>query len=222
MRFFGSKRKSMATDQSPVINIELVLNQFNKVTKEQFEQEVQKYFNLETFGSLVSESATPKIFIGDVDSSGLQEVNQSDHLLIVGNIKGDWVNLASKIDSQSQGSLFVTGNVELDYFSSDFGKVIMINGSLLVKSILNTEFEDACLIVNKDLITEYFHGIDIWGDVKGYAKMDYGWGYCLDSEGKVVLPKNDFETSLAFLEIDESCDSKIIDQIIQEKVNNAF
>ena len=93
----------------------------------------------------------------------------------------------------------------------------MINGALIVNKTINTEFEDSTLIVNGNLTTQYFHGIDIWANMQGNIDIDYGWGHCNNKENKAVFPKNDLETSLLFLNCNRECDSEKINGLIKQQ-----
>ncbi|WP_338762309.1 hypothetical protein WAF17_17350 [Bernardetia sp. ABR2-2B] len=211
--WFKDKQKQDTEEEKTVDKIELLPNILHTVSKEQFVEEINKYFDLKQYGIGVSDNEKTQIFVGDLDNS--IEINSSQNLLVIGNIKSEWVNLTSKEYSESEGSLYVTQNVDCN----DFGKFLLINGSLLVKEIINTEFENSCLIVNADLCAKYFHRIDIWADVKGNIRMNYGWGYCKNNKGESITPKNDITTSLNFLGVDEGCDSFAINEIIVGRVS---
>ncbi len=209
------EKTNKTSDDFLIEKIELTPNAFHDVSKKQYMKEVQDYFDLEKYGFGISEDQKIKVFVGDINSE--KEINFSDHLLVVGNVKSKWVNLTSENYRDSGGSLFVTGNIESDYFSNDFEKFVMLNGSLIVEKIINTEFENSFLYVKKDLVTEYFHGIDIEAEVLGNVKMNYGWGCCLSNEKK-IFPKNDLNTSMKFLGIDENCNSEIMNKIIKNRI----
>ncbi|QCE42744.1 hypothetical protein [Psychroserpens sp. NJDZ02] len=224
MRIFDLfKRKEKDTfieKEVEIQKIELVPNTFNTVSEKQFQDELVKYFNLEKYGFGISPDERIQVFYGDINNTN--EIDFEGHILIIGNLKTNWVNLTSSDFSlrDSGGSLFVTGNIQADYLSNDFNRFVMINGDLIIRKIINVEFEDSYLVVNGDLITEYYHGIDIPAEVQGEIKLNYGWGYCNDKNSKTVLPKNDIDNSLKFLNVDKSCDSEQINGIIKKRITN--
>ena len=201
--------------------VELIPNTFLTVSKQQFKEELSNYFNLEKYGFGIATNEKIRIYKGDIFD--INEIDFDGHILIIGNIKTRWVNLKSSNYpiQDGGGSLFVTGNIEADYFSNDFNKLVIINGSLIASKILNTEFEDSCLVINGNLKTEYYHGIDIEAEVNGNIEIDYGWGSCTNKDSKAILPKNDIDTSLNFLNVDKDCNSESINEIIKMRVANA-
>ncbi|MCG8237387.1 hypothetical protein [Tenacibaculum finnmarkense] len=222
--FFKNKKvvakKGDITKKKNIEKKELTPDYFHIVSEEQFKEELTKYFDIEKYGFGISPDENIKIYIGDIEEQ--KEIDFEGHILIIGNLKKQWINLTISDSSifDGGGSLFLTGNIESDYFSNDYGRFVMIGGSLLVTKIINTEFENSSLIVNRDLTTEYFHGIDIWAEVKGNIKIDYGWGHCNDKSNMVVLPDNDIETSLLFLNLDNNCNSEKINGLIKKRTHN--
>ncbi|WP_291720688.1 hypothetical protein [Bernardetia sp.] len=212
--FKSKKTQNIDKREKELEKIELLPNVFNEVSERQFFEEVNKYFDLQKYGVGAYNDEKLEIFIGDLYSSS--EINLAQNVLVVGNIRAKWINLTSEKIIDSGGYLFVTGNLDCDYFSNDFNKFVFVNGSLIVKKILNTEFEDSCLVVGKDLVTEYFHGIDIWAEVGGSIDINYGWGYCRDFDGKNVFPKNDIMTSLEFLGIDKDFGTEQMNELISK------
>lgn len=203
LNFFKKKKEIADTTVRTIKKVELIPNTFTTVSKGQYEEEIKKHFDLEKYGFGLEENQKIQIHLGDLTSK-FDELNKSEHLLVIGNINTKWVNLTKDNYYDSGGSLFVTGDILTDYFSGDFGKFILINGSLTARKILNIEFEDSLLDVGGDLTTEYFHGIDIWAEVKGRIEIEYGDGYCMNAEGKSIMPKNDLEASLKFLKINKN------------------
>jgi len=215
LNFFKKKKKTTPPVIRTIKKVVLIPNTFTTVSKGQYEEEIKKYFDLEKYGFGLEENQKIQIYLGDLINN-FGELNKSEHLLVIGNINTEWVNLTKNNYNDSGGSLFVTGNILADYFSGDFGKFILINGSLTARKILNIEFQNSLLDIGGDLTTEYFHGIDIWAEVGGRIKIEYGDGYCINAEGKPILPKNDIETSLDFLKINEhDRDSTKINEIIK-------
>ncbi|MCD8423659.1 hypothetical protein [Tenacibaculum finnmarkense] len=219
---FKRKKKDIFIDKEVEIQkTELIPNTFNTVSKKQFQDKLVKYFDLKKYGFGISPDEKTHIFYGDINNTN--EIDFEGHILIIGNLKTNWVNLTSSDFSwrDSGGSLFVTGNIQADYLSNDFNRFVMINGSLIIKKIINVEFEDSSLVVNGDLITEYYHGIDIPAEVQGKIEINYGWGYCNDKNSKTILPKNNIENSLKFLNVDKNCNSEQVNGIIKKRITNA-
>ncbi len=216
--FFKKKKQVQNIKEEPKIieDVELTPNKFHIVSKYQFTKELEKRFDLEQYSFGMSNDEKAGIYIGDINDHIDFDFNFNGNLLIVGNITKKSINLT---DSEG-GFLFITGNVIGDYFSNGYSKLVMINGSLTINKILNTEFENSCLVVKKNLTTEYFHGIDIWADVKGKIDIDYGWGYCNDKNNNIIQPKNNLDKSLKFLNVTEDCDCEIINGIIINQINN--
>ncbi len=77
------------------------------------------------------------------------------------------------------GAFIVLGNLFCGCFSGHYGKCSFVDGTLEAKELLVNAYEDSSLVVTGDLRTRFFYGDDIWAEVGGAARMDYGVGYCL-------------------------------------------
>ena len=225
--FFKSKKnitenKAVSENFVEDTNEEIELCTFTEISSKRFFDELSNYgFEPEYwFGAYSSFSSSEKfkIFIGDIEGKG--ELNfDVDNLLVVGNINAEWLN--TEYDNGG-GSLFVTGDIICDYFSNYYGKLVIVNGSLLVKKIVNNEFEDSTLTVRHNFATEYYHGIDIWVEAGGKIDVLYGNGYCLpvgykEPSKECIVPKYNDSISKDFLGIDDvNADS--INKLIRERV----
>ncbi len=216
--FFKKKKRvqNVKEELKIIEDVKLTPNEFHIVSKHQFTKELEKRFDLEQYCFGMSNDEKAGIYVGNIDDNIDFDFNFNGHLLIVGNIMKQWINLTES----NGGFLFITGNVIGDYFSNGYSKLVIINGSLTIKKILNTEFEDSCLVIKKNLTTEYFHGIDIGADVRGKIDIDYGWGYCNDKNNNIIEPKNNLEKSLNFLNVTKDCDCETINEIIINQINN--
>ncbi|MEN7548061.1 hypothetical protein AAG747_09075 [Rapidithrix thailandica] len=148
-----------------------------------------------------------QVYIGDIGQD-TKIAFEARNLLIVGNVNAVWLDACNPKPYGDGGSLFITGNVTCDYFNGYYGKVIIIGGHLTVRAILNNAFQDSSLIINGNLETEFFHGQDIWAEVREKITLTYGIGYCLphsytDAQKQSVLPTYDTATSREYLGIAE-------------------
>lgn len=191
-------------------------NKFISVSRNQFIEELSKLTFLDNYQTSVGQAYDEtdenefQIYIGDIENDKTLTFDALN-LLVIGNIKAKWLNTTNndELGYDEGGSLFVTGSVDCEYFSSHYGKLIVIGKSINVNKILNNAFQDSALIVQNDLTTEYFNGIDIWAEVGGKVNMKYGEGYCLpigytDAVKQWIKPIYNEQQSLDFLGINEN------------------
>ena len=189
-------------------------NEFISVSREIFIKELSKHPFLDNYKTWVDETYDEtdqnefQIYFGDIENNENLSF-YALNLLVIGNIKTKWLNAKNneELGYDEGGSLFITGTIDCDYFSTHYGKLIVIGESIIAVKILNNAFQDSALIIQNNLTTEYFNGIDIWAEVGGKATMTYGDGYCLpigytDAVKQWIKPLNDERKSLNFLEID--------------------
>lgn len=192
----------------------------NKVTQQEFKEFLQKhqsdfikemlkkYDPLEINDPDWSEDTDFYIHEGDIEASGKwntpgQITFVAGNIIIHGFLDTDE---EPKIFDEG-GWLIIGGNVECEFFANTYGKAVLVDGNLSVKQLLVNHFEDSALIVKKDLTTKFFYGVDIWAEVGGTARMEFGYGHCFplgDKEDQSAIePKHDSETSLAILNVDD-------------------
>jgi hypothetical protein len=138
---------------------------------------------------------------GDLDDGGF-------FTLILGDLSvGGLIDLQNPYDKGfDEGGLFVIiGNVSCKYFANEYGKCAFVDGALEAKEAIIAAFEDSALVVTGDLRTRFFYGCDIWAEVGGAARMEYGDGYCLPigysaPAREAIRPRNSRESSMRLLD----------------------
>ncbi len=190
-------------------------NKFISVSRDTFIEELSKHSFLGNYKDWIEETYDEEdknefqIYIGDIENDKILKFDALN-IIVVGNIKTKWLNTINndELGYDEGGSLFITGTVECDYFSNHYGKLIVMSNSLTVNKILDNAFEDSTLIIQKNLTAEYFNGLDIWAEVGGFVKIEYGDGYCLpisytNAEEQAVKPKHSENESHNFLGIED-------------------
>ncbi|PHS31848.1 MAG: hypothetical protein COA95_05010 [Methylophaga sp.] len=213
---------------------EIKENIFIAATRKQFVDELSKFSFLSNYKAWVDETYDEwdenefQIYVGDVKSDEIIKFDALN-LLVIGNIQSNWLSTVNnyEIGYDEGGSLFVAGDIDCNYFSNHYGKLIVIEGSLKASKILNNAFQDSTLIVKNNLVTEYFVGLDIWAEVGGVAEMTYGDGYCLpigytDAMDQSIKPKYSESDSHKFLKIEDKIQeysdrASLVQEIIEQK-----
>ncbi len=206
-------------------------NQFISVSRNQFIEELAKFPFLAHYKDWINETYDEsdetefQVYIGDINNNNTQKFDALN-LLVIGNITAKWLSAENNDELYDEGgSLFVTGNIDSEYFSNHYGKLVVIGKSMKVSKILNNAFQDSTLIIQENLSAEYFNGIDIWAEVGGNIVMKYGEGYCLplgytNALNQQIKPAHNRQESLAFLGVSnaDEVDSEIlIYKIMKEK-----
>ena len=212
---------------------EIIKNKFIPVSEKQFITELAKFPFLNNYKNWITKDRHKpndnqfQIYIGDIKSDTILEFDALN-LLVIGNIQAIWLNTGNNYKGYESGSLFVTGNIDCDYFSNSYGKLIIIGNSLHAKKILNNKFEDSTLKVQRNLTTAYFYGADMYAEVGENVQIEYGEGYCLpigykNAKKEYISPKHNEEESRRFLGLDEEDEELMeirINEFIKQKIKN--
>ncbi len=145
-----------------------------------------------------------QVYVGDMVSN--EPIRPEGwNCLVLGDVKAPWVDLSNPLSCAEGGSFIVIGNVECEHFSNHWGKIVIVDGDLVAHKLLLNAFEDASLVVTRNIRTEYFFGRESGAVVGGTAQMAYGNGYCEAIGGKgTIQAKQDAQRSYAFLGFEEA------------------
>lgn len=190
-------------------------NKFIPVSRDTFIEELSKHPFLNNYKTWVHETYDGtdenefQIYIGDIENSEILTFDALN-IIVVGNIKTKWLNAVNNYDLgyDEGGSLFITGTVECDYFSNHYGKLIILNDSLLVNRILDNAFSDSTLIIRYNLTAEYFNGLEMWAETGSFIDIQYGDGFCLplgytNAKDQAIRPTHSEKESHKFLGIQD-------------------
>ena len=162
------------------------------------------------------------IYIGNIVDNG-QLKFPAFNLLIVGNVRANWLNAENPKNYGVGGSLFIVGNVECNYFSNYEGKMSIIDGDLIVDKINVHSFINSGLLIRRNFKSNFFFGLDNWAEVGKKIEINYGIGFCFpydweDYEQK-VFPVHSETDSYNFLNLDKDSTEEELIEIIEKDYN---
>ena len=95
------------------------------------------------------------IYRGDI-TDNISLNMEAFNMLFIGNIESTLIDSdTDDLGWDEGGSLFITGNVECDYFNGHYGKTTIIGGDLTVKKVLNCGFQDSTSFVLVNLQAKF-------------------------------------------------------------------